>query len=192
PLFTLPQPQYWNVRLGDHHIKKKEDTEKTYNVSKVHYNAWYSKYDNDIAIMRLSEPVTVNENIRPICMPSKEDTFEGLDCVATGWGKVDFDKKGSSVLRKVNVKVFDNSVCHNAYHDKFDISIHRWHLCAGTLEGGKGTCHGDSGGPFQCKRGDKWYLAGLTSFGSGCAKRGFPDVYTRITYFLDWIALTKL
>ncbi len=31
---------------------------------------------------------------------------------------------------------------------------------------------GDSGGPLQCKIGTKWHLAGITSFGSGCAKPG--------------------
>jgi secreted trypsin-like serine protease len=33
----------------------------------------------------------------------------------------------------------------------------------------------------------RWYLAGLTSFGSGCAKPGFPDVFTRITAYHGWI-----
>ena len=38
-----------------------------------------------------------------------------------------------------------------------------------------------------------WYLAGITSFGSGCAKPGYPDVFTRITSYTAWIrrAMTK-
>lgn len=47
---------------------------------------------------------------------------------------------------------------------------------------------GDSGGPLQCSMMDgRWYLAGITSFGSGCAKPGYPDVYTRLSFYLPWI-----
>lgn len=47
---------------------------------------------------------------------------------------------------------------------------------------------GDSGGPIHCNMADgRWYLAGITSFGSGCAKPGYPDVFTRITSYLEWI-----
>ena len=52
---------------------------------------------------------------------------------------------------------------------------------------------GDSGGPLQCNMGDgRWYLAGITSFGSGCAKPGFPDVFARLTHYVDWIEETIL
>jgi secreted trypsin-like serine protease len=47
---------------------------------------------------------------------------------------------------------------------------------------------GDSGGPLQCRRSDGvWQLVGVTSFGSGCARPGFPDVYTKIQYYASWI-----
>lgn len=51
------------------------------------------------------------------------------------------DKRGADVLQKVKIQVFDNSECHKAYFPKFKISIRQWHLCAGTKEGGRGTCH---------------------------------------------------
>ena len=28
-----------------------------------------------------------------------------------------------------------------------------------------------------------WYMVGLTSFGSGCAKPGFPDVFINIAHY---------
>lgn len=90
-------------------------------------------------------------------------------------------------MQKVGVNIYETSECQNSYYTKFKISIDKWHLCAGARDGGKGTCHGDSGGPLQCRVNGKWMIAGITSFGSGCAKPGFPDVYTNVPYFSTWI-----
>ena len=48
---------------------------------------------------------------------------------------------------------------------------------------------GDSGGPLACQRCDScdWYLAGVVSFGVGCARPGFYGGYTRVTPFEQWI-----
>jgi len=47
---------------------------------------------------------------------------------------------------------------------------------------------GDSGGPMSVERPDgKYNLAGIISWGIGCAKRNQPGVMTRIAYFRDWI-----
>ena len=54
-------------------------------------------------------------------------------------------------------------------------------ICAGTT--GKGPCHGDSGGPLVDEKG---LLIGIVSWGNGCA-RGYPGVFTKVSYFLDWI-----
>ncbi|KAH8024567.1 hypothetical protein HPB51_025486 [Rhipicephalus microplus] len=97
------------------------------------------------------------------------------------------DARPSNILQEVFVKIYDNGVCDAAYRRKFKIPIKKWHLCAGTLVGGRGTCHGDSGGPLQCKLFGRWHLTGITSFGSGCAKKGFPDVYTKVAHYVDWI-----
>lgn len=187
PLFTLPQAMFWEVRLGEHNQKNTEDEEKTLSISHVFHYPWYRGYDNDIAVMKLSEPIKVTEYVRPICVPDERTSFFGKECVATGWGKVDYNKKASNILQKVAVDVYEISECQNAYYPKFRISIDQWHLCAGTRDGGRGTCHGDSGGPLQCRVNGKWMIAGITSFGSGCAKPGFPDVFTNVAYFTNWI-----
>jgi secreted trypsin-like serine protease len=64
-------------------------------------------------------------------------------------------------------------------------------ICAGLYEGGKDTCQGDSGGGLYALDtidGKKRYvLVGIVSYGMGCGLRGYPGIYTRTSYYLDWI-----
>uniref|UniRef100_A0A034VKV2 Plasma kallikrein n=1 Tax=Bactrocera dorsalis TaxID=27457 RepID=A0A034VKV2_BACDO len=109
------------------------------------------------------------------------------DCVATGWGKSNVSSDLTNVLLKTRVPLHNSERCRAAYGSF--VKIHRGHLCAGKLNGKGGTCVGDSGGPLQCRlsKSGPWLLAGITSFGSGCAMEGFPDVYVRISYYMKWI-----
>lgn len=70
-------------------------------------------------------------------------------------------------------------------------------LCAGTLaadgsiEAGKDSCQGDSGGPLTREEdGGRRSLVGVVSGGKGCGA-GKPAVYTRVSYYADWILAAK-
>uniref|UniRef100_A0AAG5CN93 Peptidase S1 domain-containing protein n=2 Tax=Anopheles TaxID=7164 RepID=A0AAG5CN93_ANOAO len=109
---------------------------------------------------------------------------------ATGWGKSTIDDELTDVLLQTRAPIQSSKKCEEAYGDF--IKLHRGHLCAGNLDGAGGTCVGDSGGPLQCrisKRGP-WILVGITSFGSGCAFKNYPDVYTKISFYRQWIVET--
>ena len=81
--------------------------------------------------------------------------------------------------------VYTNSYCRR----KHGSVIKDFHICVGK-EGKSGACQGDSGGPLVCKVGDVYKLAGATSFGrSNCSVR-YPTVYTRVSYYRDWIKST--
>jgi secreted trypsin-like serine protease len=47
---------------------------------------------------------------------------------------------------------------------------------------------GDSGGPILQWIGDRWEQVGITSYALyGCARRGYPPVFTRLASYYDWI-----
>lgn len=62
------------------------------------------------------------------------------------------------------------------------------HYCAHDPDRRNDSCQGDSGGPLQTtvSNDNDAKAIGIVSFGVGCAS-GFPGVYTRIAYYLDWI-----
>ena len=51
------------------------------------------------------------------------------------------------------------------------------------------TCQGDSGGPLMgVQTGEeKVFLAGVVSWGLGCAREGLYGVYTKVSRYQDWI-----
>ena len=70
-------------------------------------------------------------------------------------------------------------------------------ICADAEEPGKSTCFGDSGGPLAVKGEDgKYSLIGIVSFGDvdeegTCSTVGWPNVFTRVTAFIQWIENNK-
>ena len=90
----------------------------------------------------------------------------------------------TNTLQYVRVPAITNAACNNDYGGSITDSM----ICAGYPGvGGKDACQGDSGGPFVCNDGGKAVIAGVVSWGNGCALADYPGVYARTTYFLDWI-----
>lgn len=91
-------------------------------------------------------------------------------------------------LHKAEVVVVDDTSCDAAYQAGGFIRASM--LCAGVAEGGVGVCQGDYGGPLV-SAGKPNVLLGVVSWGyPGCAVAGYPDVYTQVSYFVNWIRST--
>ena len=90
----------------------------------------------------------------------------------------------TNTLQWVRVPAITNAACNAQYGGSITDSM----LCAGYPGvGGKDACQGDSGGPFVCNEGGKAIVAGVVSWGYGCADANYAGVYSRNTAALDWI-----
>lgn len=47
---------------------------------------------NDVAIIIVTEPFSINDHVDTICLPSQNFEFFKEKCYATGWGKNTFSK----------------------------------------------------------------------------------------------------
>ncbi|XP_052423201.1 transmembrane protease serine 2 isoform X3 [Carassius gibelio] len=142
--------------------------------------------ENDIALMKLSSPLTITSNVRPVCLPNKGMYFTApRDCYVTGWGSLFSGGSSSQTLQEAKIQLIDRTTCNSraVYNGQITDTM----ICAGKLEGGVDSCQGDSGGPLVTKENSLWWLVGDTSWGDGCAFRNKPGVYGNVTYFLDWI-----
>ena len=102
-----------------------------------------------------------------------------------GWGSTCFGCGGSNVLFEATVPMTSDAECDDAYADYYgpgdDGFFAGTMVCAGDLvDGGEDTCQGDSGGPLMVDDAGELVLAGVTSWGEGCAEAEFPGVYARV------------
>ncbi|XP_066591878.1 transmembrane protease serine 9-like [Prorops nasuta] len=175
------------VTFGEHDRCNEKNPETKFVVRVLSGEFSFLNFDNDIALLRLNERVPLSDTIRPICLPSLRDNqYVGTKAIASGWGTLHEDGMPSCLLQEVEVPVMSLQDCRNMSYSPRMISDNM--LCAGYAEGKMDSCQGDSGGPLIAERKDKKYeLIGVVSWGNGCARPGYPGVYTRVTRYLDWI-----
>lgn len=180
------QPGTWEVYLGLHEQSKKNTAQKRglkRVISHPYYNAY--TFDNDIALMELDSPVKFSDTIKPICLPSPSYVFPvGKSVWITGWGATrEGATQGPNVLQKAEVRIINSTVCNSLMGGQLTSRM----LCAGVLAGGVDACQGDSGGPLSSMSTGCMFLAGVVSWGDGCARRNKPGIYTTVTKFRGWI-----
>ncbi|KAG8190283.1 hypothetical protein JTE90_025795 [Oedothorax gibbosus] len=155
----------------------------------VHPRYNFFTYEHDLALVKLDSPIVLQAHVKPICLPNKDETFVGLNATVTGWGRLSEGGTLPSKLQQVRVPIISNEKCQKMFQKAGrQESIPEIFLCAGYEAGGRDSCQGDSGGPLQAKREDgRWFLAGIISWGIGCAEPNMPGVCTRISKFTNWI-----
>jgi secreted trypsin-like serine protease len=143
--------------------------------------------ESDLALLRLSadsvQPalgIIAQGDPRGLARP-------GVHGVTVGWGDtLQGSGLGSANLEQVMVPILDSAVANQA--EWYNGWVFPNMFAAGYAEGGRDACQGDSGGPYMVPDGSGSYvLAGVVSWGVGCAQPRHPGVYTRLSNFRTWI-----
>ncbi|CAH2009148.1 unnamed protein product [Acanthoscelides obtectus] len=184
------------IRVGEYDFSSVEEqlphVERSVSRKVVHPKYNYFTYEYDLALVQVDKPLEFEPHILPICLPGSDDLLIGQNATVTGWGRLSEGGTLPSVLQEVQVPIVSNDRCKSMFlragRHEFIPEIF---LCAGHEGGGQDSCQGDSGGPLQVKSKDgRYFLAGIISWGIGCAEANLPGVCTRISKFVPWILKT--
>lgn len=145
--------------------------------------------DSDIALLLLASPSN-QVPIEPVPARDPERLTQPFtQATVLGWGDTTpGNGEYPEVLMAVDVPILPPVIGKMIYQDAFTLTM----MAAGPRDGGADTCYGDSGGPLIIPNSDysDYVLAGITSWGYGCAEAGSPGVYTRVSRFTAWIDQT--
>ncbi len=159
-------------------------------------------FRNDVAVLRLAEPIVGAapiQLVQPGDAPLWGGGAGGVNAFIAGWGNTDpreggdGDSRFPSDLREATIPLHPDSSCASTVGGGYGVAFERaTNLCGGLLAAtatslGRDACQGDSGGPLVVDAGDGTRrLAGITSWGEGCAQRTF-GAYSRIDALRGWI-----
>ncbi|XP_043650005.1 trypsin delta [Drosophila teissieri] len=132
-----------------------------------------SNHRNDVAVLKLSRPLSFSDSIQTIPLAEK-DPPTGSMALSTGWGLNSIYVKPQQ-LRGVEISIRWKSVCKWKYPFMFNEDI-----CAGRI--GKGVCNGDSGGPLVVDG----QLVGISSRKGNLLCYG-SSLFASVSYYRNWI-----
>ncbi len=169
----------------------KLDLKKSY----IHPKNNPSKYSYDFALLELKTPIDFEATgLTSIGMvdPDLVKTGaidEGVTSTVLGWGTTRESGSISTLLRMVDVPIVSNAKANapGSYNGQVDDTM----LAAGFEAGQKDSCQGDSGGPLTVVGTDgRPVLAGVVSWGKGCARAKYYGIYGNVAVAYPWIMQT--
>lgn len=199
--------EYVKVNVGEFDLNDDKQSLKT--IKRIYSHPNYKEgsiFNNDIALIELEDTV----DIEGLALLSSSATLElatnNSPATVMGWGNIEAYGPQDSVpestypskLLNVDLYLLSNDLCkeklvqgyfetYNTSYSKEQVGITENMICAYYPGGGKGSCQGDSGGPLVVNTNNGWQQVGIVSHGIGCADENFPEVYTRISQYTDWI-----
>ena len=146
-------------------------------------------FENDVALVELFDPLLLGAKIKPVALLESSEEAQALTAgralMVTGWGATTEGGQTVRALQHVEVPFVSRDKCTDPLSYGGRVSNNM--ICAGTT--GTDSCQGDSGGPLVlAPSGVPAKLAGIVSWGDGCARPAKFGVYARVANFGAWIA----
>ncbi len=173
-------PSAFTISLGKADLSDFASTDR-YTVGTVIRHASYDESPDptfDVALLRVSSATPPPQE--PLGIVSASETAlwaPGVTATVIGWGTTCSGCATSTLLREATVPMVSDATCGSLLSYGLAFSAATM-VCAGTAD--RDTCQGDSGGPLMVPRQGDFAVAGITSWGYGCADAQYPGVYTRI------------
>ncbi|CAH2092285.1 unnamed protein product [Euphydryas editha] len=157
-----------------------------YNTTRYRQHPFYNPMNSDYDVGLINIPGGIKldgQNTRAVPLPNASSTIApGTNLLITGWGDTTENGQVSQNLMAVQIPTISNDECRKTYS-----TLTTRQFCAAVPEGGKDSCQGDSGGPAVAT--DSGVQLGIVSFGTGCARPGYPGVYTNVARVRRWIKM---
>ncbi|RXN39368.1 serine protease 38-like protein [Labeo rohita] len=149
---SSPDPTVYTVYLGRQSQELPNPNEVSRNVSQVIVHPEYNNlpHDNDMALLRLSSPVTFTSYIQPVCLAAEGSTFNSDTMWVTGWGDINsFDPS----FQEFRTTIVNCDPSHTT----------QTNICTQPLD----VQQDDNGSPLVCRMGDMWVQTGILSIPPG-------------------------
>ncbi|XP_050079772.1 CLIP domain-containing serine protease B4-like [Anopheles maculipalpis] len=160
------------------------------------YNAHSST--NDVALIRVSEPVYTSDAVMPACLSLDHVFDENLPddkrVLSLGWGKTGYGGMSDS-KRLVYLNVISQDECSEylTNNTRINPSMFFSVMCTLGVLRGQDVCQGDSGAPMLHFRDKRFYVVGVVSTGPKCdpaagnSTKLAPGIATRVSEYNNWI-----
>jgi secreted trypsin-like serine protease len=151
--------------------------------------AYLATSGNDVSLLHLEAPARP-ASVQVVGTNGADLWKTGTVATIAGFGVTSDGGQMPATMKIADVPIVADATCDAAYPDSFES---RTQMCAGYPQGGVDTCQGDSGGPLFVRDGaGALKVAGVTSYGDGCAKPGKYGIYARVAgaALRDWVRAT--
>nr|AHY81256.1 trypsin precursor [Lygus lineolaris] len=174
------------VLLETHDRKRPNSKDGVIEVARIqqHSEFNYAAAVNDISIVTVASPISINKIFGRVCLPSPGFDVTRETVTILGYGREVFVGSMTTWPKKLDTTVIPLDKCSAAWATKY--TIFPTQLC--THSYGESTCNGDSGGPvvWRVPETNNYTLVGFVSYGEFCTDEK-PSVHTRVAAFLPWI-----